>query len=239
MTQYYYADNFNVPTGPVTLDELWQLRSAGGVSDDTLVIEEGAAAWRRLGEFGGSAAGSHREPVPSISQRAREDVIRERIAAGTARAGAFAGATAGVVGASMAQTFRSARTLGEKTVLAASLLGLVAFVMPWFSAFGEAASGLGIARQATVLWLLPLSLVVCLFLSYMNVGATRRRRTLRARWFILIGGVWSTASIMGIFVGRQLFGIAAFGLYATFVFVAGLVVGGFLQIRDHAAALPE
>lgn len=48
---YYYTDSSNQPVGPVSLDELAELRRVGRIGDDTPVIEEGAADWQACRDF--------------------------------------------------------------------------------------------------------------------------------------------------------------------------------------------
>jgi TM2 domain-containing membrane protein YozV len=49
--KYFYADAANRPAGPVELDELRRLYSAGQIRIDTYVIEETGATWRPLSAF--------------------------------------------------------------------------------------------------------------------------------------------------------------------------------------------
>ncbi|HSI85041.1 MAG: DUF4339 domain-containing protein [Candidatus Methylacidiphilales bacterium] len=50
MKRYFYADKNNNPKGPVTGDDLTELRRNGQVNDKTRVFEEGATEWQSLGK---------------------------------------------------------------------------------------------------------------------------------------------------------------------------------------------
>lgn len=243
MPQYYYADASKSSVGPISLEELRELHSAGVVANDTAVIEAGATKWGRYSDFvraSNEPGLAPPPPPPPTELRSQEDIVRERVAAGATRATAFASTTASVVQRSVLQTFQGAVSVGERAVVFATIVGMVAFPLPWVSAFGSGVSGFSLARDAAgLLWLLPISLLGCFFLSYLNVGSTRRRRLLRARWFLLVGTFWATVALLATVLGRQLFGVAAVGLYLTLLSSAAIAVGGFLQIGDHAASLPE
>jgi hypothetical protein len=242
VVRYYYADAARQTVGPVTFEDLRRCCAAGTVTDTTPVIEEGATTWRRYADFSsGTAAGSsasYAPPPPPSGTSTTEERVREHLAESTTRVANVAGATAQVVGASVAATFRSAVTLGERLVVYGSLTALVAFVLPWMDTLGVSMSGMGLANQVSAgIWLFPLSSLGMFFLSYLNVRAQPRDRILRARWFIACGAFWFAVSLFLTLAGRGFFGVASIGLYLTALSTAALAVGGILQVADNLRSL--
>lgn len=240
MANFYYADHDRRTIGPISIDDLRQLKTKGTISDSTLIIEEGGASWRKFGEYSppqASTSGSGYSPPP-VPRPA--DAAHDRIAAGVANASAKADAGATLVKDSAVATFQAARTYGEKGVLFGAIGAIFAFFLPWAGAFGGSISGFGVAQQASaLLFLLPVSMAFTCFLSYLNIKARRRDRILRARWFTVIGTFWCAIAVLATVAGRSFFGVAAIGLYVTLLATAAVAAGGVLQIGEQVSSLPD
>lgn len=135
--RYYYVNGANEPTGPVEQAALEQLRAVGTITNGTAVIREGEPAWRTYADYvpttnafppppppptpgtagvasgapivpggaNGSADTTSRPPVDPT-----EELVRQRLVAGAAAAGA----AARVFGKTAAATARgTARALGD------------------------------------------------------------------------------------------------------------------------------
>jgi len=252
-TQFYYADGTQTPVGPVSWEELEQLHDTGVVTDGTPLIPVGASAWDTYGGISrrNGAFGTYRPPpMPGampVGGKTQEDLVREQMAAQAARAAAVAGATAAAAGAtatvvkdSVVVTLKSAKSTGEMAVVFGSVVGLVAFFLPWVGAFGRSASGFTLAREASAfLWLFPLSLCTCFFVSFLNINAPPRQRILRARWLMLTGAFWSSLALTAAFAGNVLGGVATFGLWITLLAVLAVTAGAAMQIAEKLRALPD
>lgn len=178
----------------------------------------------------------YQRPDPSTSSQTREDALRDAIAARAFQAGRLAGTATSVARGAVVETFRAAVSLGERAVLYGSVLGMVAFLMPWFGASGSdmaSVSGFEMARESAFLWFLPGSLAASSLQSFMNIKAKPHRRVLVARWFVLLGSFWTSLALVATLAGRALFGIAALGLYLTLLAVTMVMIGGMLQIREN------
>jgi hypothetical protein len=234
MSSYYYSDAQQHTIGPLSFDAIRSLRAAGVVTASTRVIETGASTWRNYADLMGNAESPAGDTYTAPPPPSADRVIRERAAAAADRPVAVAGTTAKAIQESFLETYRAASTVAEKTVFIACGVGLVAFFLPWASALGYGISGFGLARQATgLLWLLPVSLVVAFFPCYLNVGATRRQRILRARAFLAIGTFWMAIALFATVGASQAFGVASIGLYVTLVAAAALATGGFVHIGEN------
>jgi GYF domain 2 len=237
MTRFYYEGVNHAPIGPIPLDALTALIASGAVRDETYVIEEGGLDWKPLRTYGApfpssSVSGAHASPPPSPFPSV--DAVHARVVAGAAIASARVEGGARLTMETFLTTLRSAQTIGERAVVFGSIAVLAAFVLPWFDALGESVNGLGLARQASAyLYLLPVSFAVTFFLSYLNIHGSSRQRILRARWFLTVGSFWLSVALLGVVAGRELFGIAAAGLYLTLVGVAAVTAGGMLQINEQ------
>lgn len=163
----------------------------------------------------------------------QDNVIQDEIAAKARRAAARASAGGNVAKAAFLSTIQGARTPGEKAVVFGSLLGFIAFFLPWVTVFGTAAAtGLFIALHLSLwLWLYPLSMLFCFGASWMLLAGNAKKRILTARWFILIGAFWLAPTLATI--TNELSGAAGFGLYITAIASAAILVGGLLQISSY------
>lgn len=239
MSQFYYAGHDRQAVGPVSMDELRDLREADKISDNTPVIEEGGVSWRKFGEYRPPAAAGSTAYTPP-SPPSSVDFPHDPVDAAAAQASAKAKATALLVRDSVVRTLQAAATPGEKVALFGAVVGVFAFFLPWADAFGESITGFGAAKQAsTALFLLPISMVGVCFVSYLNLKASRRDRVLRARWFTVIGAFWCGIALLATLAGRSLFGVASSGLYVTLAASAAVTLGGILQIAEQVAALRE
>jgi len=135
----------------------------------------------------------------------------------------------------------------EKIMAIGAAVGLLAFFLPWVSAGGEYISGFKAGSQSVYAYLLVLLMIASLVLLYFTQGAPEARKTLAARWQIVIGSVGATiglimviliravTELIGQFVGSfgTLFGASSFSASAgigVYLFAAGsiaIVVGAF------------
>lgn len=130
--RFFYANGDNQPTGPVDQAELQRLRTAGAIADTTPVIREGEASWGTYADHAPAAVAVALPPLPpvyapptppavpatpavtapSVSRAVdpTEEMVRQKVAAGAA----VAGATARVIGKTALATARgTARALGD------------------------------------------------------------------------------------------------------------------------------
>jgi hypothetical protein len=71
--KYFYADKDNKPVGPLPREALESLKSAGIISDSTMVIEEGASDWKKFSDV--PIAQQFTSPPPP-RYRARETPVQ-------------------------------------------------------------------------------------------------------------------------------------------------------------------
>jgi hypothetical protein len=140
----------------------------------------------------------------------------------------------------------------EKIIAIGAGAGLLAFFLPWVSAGGEYISGFKAGSQSVYAYLLALLMITSLVLLYFTQGAQEARKTLAARWQIVIGSVGATiglimailiraiTGLIGQFTGGfgSLFGATSFSASAgigAYLFAAGsiaIIVGAFkLQVE--------
>jgi hypothetical protein len=162
-----------------------------------------------------------------------EELLQEQAAAKAKKAASTAMAIGSVFKTVFLSTITGSKTTGGKAVVFGSLAGLISFFLPWISLAGT--TGWGCARELSGFWLYPASMISCFVLSWFLVDATPHKRIRTARWFIVVGTLWTGPGIAALF--NAVSGFAGFGIYAATASVAAILIGGLLQISEQLKCL--
>jgi hypothetical protein len=170
------------------------------------------------------------------------DQIRQDELAAKAREVAARAAVGGnVAKTAFLSTIKGATSVGDKMIVFGSLVGLVAFFLPWATLGPASLSGLGLAKEVNLTWLFPLSMIACFVSCWLLLNASATKHILAARWFIVIGTLWFAPALLS--VTNVFSGSAGFGLYVAGGAVAAIMLGGVLQIgtylKEVRATVPE
>ena len=170
--------------------------------------------------------------------KTQEAILQEQLQAKTQLAADYAKAGGRAAGEIVLSTWRGARTVSEKLVLAGGVAGLISFFLPWFSftafVFSVSGSGFALARQGKhTLWLFPLAMIAALFLSWLHQHSNWKKRILAARWLVLSGAAWTWDLGDTLISGGATVSIGGYLATAASLLV---LAGGFLQISEQIRA---
>jgi hypothetical protein len=172
-----------------------------------------------------------------MSTKSQEQIIQDQVTEKARYAASVAAASGNVAKDAFVNTVSAARSTGEKAVVFGALAGILAFFLPWITLFGTvSASGLRAALDGSwVFWMHPLSMVACFLMFAATKTADAKKRTLAARWYIVIGTLWfgpGAAAVCNAFSG-----VVGFGGYLATASAGAILLGGLLQISDRLSEL--
>ncbi len=73
--KYFYADKDNKPVGPLPREALESLKTAGIVSDSSMIVEEGASEWKTFGDiFATQSPAPPPPPIPGAGKPSNEAI---------------------------------------------------------------------------------------------------------------------------------------------------------------------
>jgi hypothetical protein len=168
-----------------------------------------------------------------------QELIQQQVTAKAQYAANVAAATGSAAKQKFLSTITEAKSVGEKAVVFGSLVGLVAFFLPWVTILGTVSgSGLRAALDVSaVFWLHPVSMIVCFLMSSFLSNADPKKRILAARWYIIIGTLWFGPGVAA--VTNMFSGAVGFGLYLGIAGAGAILLGGMLQISERLTDLTK
>lgn len=124
----------------------------------------------------------------------------------------------------------------ERVIVVGAIVGLSTILMPWISVLDTVTWGW------TVVWetylVIPLTFIVMLALIYFSQGASHEVRVLRSRWIIVLASMWTSVSLLGIYVIPELLTLGGmFRISASLSFGSWVFVGSIITVLVGAIKL--
>lgn len=133
---------------------------------------------------------------------------------------------------------------GEKIIAIGAILSFISFFLTWFSVNKYIARNLDISENmsgrhfSSLLYLLPILMIVILFMLYSSIGASEKTKTRRAAYPLIIGTVFATMAIVLLAAllkiqGDESIFTVGFGWWVLLIGSLALIVGAFSVQRKN------